>query len=98
VSVSDWVWNPFDPYFGLYYSAPASDVNSLTIRGSDDNETIRVDGSLQLGLTGNGSLSIEGRGGDDRIVIGATSPNGAVVSPGDIYLDGGLGGIDWLVF
>ncbi len=39
--------NPQSPqYSGLYFTAPAASILSLTIRGSSDNETIRIAGPL----------------------------------------------------
>lgn len=48
---------------GVYYSAPLSEIKSLTLRGSDDNETFVVDGSLNMGIT------IDGRGGSNAVQV-----------------------------
>jgi hypothetical protein len=50
---------------GVYYSAPVADIRSLTIRGGDDNEKIRIVGPLGLdtinvdGGTGNSTLTLD---------------------------------------
>jgi hypothetical protein len=57
---SDWALN------GEYYRAPISGpggrILSLTLRGSDDDETFVIDGDLGLG-----SVTVDGRGGDDTL-------------------------------
>jgi hypothetical protein len=64
-----WVEAPNSPtYSGRYYSAPIANISSLTIRGTDDNETIRVVGNL--GIT---RINVAGRGGDDTLE-GVQSP------------------------
>src|SRR5262249_38017201 len=39
---------PNPTFTGLYYSAPAADIDSLTIRGGNDNETMRIIGPLGI--------------------------------------------------
>lgn len=52
------VSGPSGQYSGTYYSAPAAGIASLTIRGSDDHETIKIEGDLNVG-----PIRIMGRGG-----------------------------------
>lgn len=72
-----WVTESGGQFSGLYYSAPAANISSLTIRGSDDNETIILDGNL-----GVGPIQITPRGGVNVVNIGnpATGGNLADVS------------------
>lgn len=59
---SDWGLN------GEYYRAPISGpggrILSLTLRGGDDDETFEIEGDLGLG-----SVTIDGRGGDDTLEL-----------------------------
>jgi hypothetical protein len=59
---------------GKYYSAPAANIKSLTLRGSSDNETFRIIGDL--GISGN--VYIDGRTGTNDVVYDFT---GATVAP-----------------
>ena len=70
---------------GVYYHAPAANIKSLTIRGSDDNETIVIDGPL--GLAGSKDLTIDGRGGKDIVkIIGLDRPGDYY---GTVKIEGG---------
>lgn len=52
-----------DPRFnGEYYRAPIGEILSLTLRGSEDNETFIVEGELPLR-----SITIDGRQGNDTL-------------------------------
>ena len=65
---------------GIYYSAPANNIKSLTIRGSGDNETIVINGPLGFGGAGaTKALTIDGRGGKDIVKIVGLD------RPGDFY-------------
>lgn len=77
---------------GVYYDAPANMIKSLEIRGSDDNETIIIDGPL--GLIGDAAtgkeLTVFGRGGKDRIeIIGLDRPAPAADFYRKITINGG---------
>lgn len=56
------VTGPSGQYSGTYFSGPAANIASLTIRGSDDHETIKIKGDL-----GVGPIRIMGRDGNDTI-------------------------------
>lgn len=62
------------PYEGLYFSEQASKIISLTIRGSDDNETFILDGPLALGGEDgaglNAKIELDGGAGNDTFIIG----------------------------
>src|SRR5205814_2296624 len=77
---------------GTYYSAPAANIRSLTIRGGYDNETIQI-----LGNLGVGPITIDGRGGTNTIVIGA--PNAGDLSDvrDSIVVTGDAGGTSSLI-
>src|SRR5262249_47606623 len=72
-----------DPRFnGEYFRAPVSGpggkILSLTIRGGPDNETFQIDGNLGLG-----SVTIDGRGGNDTLFLNNSLPNNwTVTGPG----------------
>jgi hypothetical protein len=48
-------------FAGIYYTAPLTEILSLTLRGSGDNETFRIEGDLNLNMT------VAGRGGTDTL-------------------------------
>ncbi len=75
-----------DGYDGLYYSAPAAGIRSLTIRGSDDDETIRLEGAL-----GVGPITVMGRGGDDTVIVGTETGGNLSDLGGLLTVDGGDG-------
>lgn len=69
--------NPSSPECsGVYFSQPIASIRSLTIRGADDDETIRIEGQLwrpeEIPLGETRPITIWGRGGNDTIIIGAT--------------------------
>jgi hypothetical protein len=53
---------------GVYYTANASQIRSLTIRGSGQNETFRIVGDLGI----QGDVYIDGRGGINGIIYDDT--------------------------
>jgi hypothetical protein len=50
-------------FAGIYYSAPLATIQSLTLRGSGDNETFRIEDDLDLNFT------VDGRGGTDTLQL-----------------------------
>jgi hypothetical protein len=76
---------------GTYYTATASNIKSLTIRGTGDNETIIIEGPLGLGQDGHAPIYIEARGGNDSIQI--VRPDGPTANDylGTIFIDGSDG-------
>ena len=74
---------------GVYYSAPAGNIKSLTIRGSDDNETIILDGPLGLSPTGSREVTIKGNGGKDIVRINGLDRAPTTDKYGTITVDGG---------
>ena len=53
---------------GYYYEAPAANIRSLTIRGSDDDEMFTIVGDL--GIAGN--VYVDGRGGTNSVIYDYT--------------------------
>ncbi|MCI0637732.1 MAG: Ig-like domain-containing protein [Gemmataceae bacterium] len=76
---------------GDYYSAPRANILSLTIRGSDDLETIKLEGPLALGPTGNGAITIQPRGGGNTVIIGDAVTGNLSDLGGPVTVDDGLG-------
>ncbi len=74
---------------GFYYSAPAGNIKSLTIRGSSDNETIILDGPLGLSPAGSREVTIKGRGGRDIVRINGLDRAPTTDKYGTITVDGG---------
>jgi hypothetical protein len=75
---------------GVYYSAPVAGIKSLTIRGSNDNETIVIDGVLGLSPSGDRKLTVMGRGGKDVVrIIGLDTDDAPPDAYGPITVDGG---------
>jgi protocatechuate 3,4-dioxygenase beta subunit len=64
-------------YSGVYYSGPAS---SLVIRGSNDNETVDIQGDVGIPVT------VYGGGGDDTLFVDHFSQN-----QNNVFFDGGSG-------
>jgi Bacterial Ig domain/YDG domain/Bacterial cadherin-like domain len=77
---------------GEYYRAPLANILSLTIRGSSDNETIKLQGPLRLGPAGSGSITLEGEGGQNTYIIGNNTTGDLGDFGGPITIDGGYQG------
>jgi hypothetical protein len=65
VTGPDAKWDTDSRYNGLYYKAPANNIKSLTLRGTDDNETFQIVGDL--GIQGN--VYISGGTGSDKVEL-----------------------------
>lgn len=87
---------PGSPYNGVYYSVPAANIKSLTIRGTNDNETIRIEGPLGLKKVNNieGSVFIESGGGKDTIQLVGLEGSNSGAFLGSVFVDGGPGADD----
>lgn len=85
-----WVNGPDAALNGRYYSAPANQIKSLTIRGSDDDsEWITIEGPL--GLVGTKEVTLVGRGANDKFYIERLDGPGANDFFGTITVEGGAG-------
>lgn len=93
-----WVDNPAYPaYSGRYYKGPADRITSLTIRGSDDNETIRLEGPLHLGPGAAGAITVWGRHGNDTVIVGDPASGNLADLGGPLEVIGGDGEYDELI-
>lgn len=75
-----WVLREGDAQWNRYWVEAASNVRSLTILGSDDNETIRLEGPIGIntntidGRGGNNTLQLDySRAGDASYAVNATN-------------------------
>jgi hypothetical protein len=75
--------NPY--YIGRYWVEAASNVRSLTIRGSGDNETIRIVGPLGIS-----TVTVDGRGGNNSLILdySAASASTYTMTAGGVDRDG----------
>lgn len=93
-----WVDNPAYPaYSGRYYKGSADRITSLTIRGSDDNETIRLEGPLHLGPGAAGAITVWGRHGNDTVIVGDPAGGNLADLGGPLEVVGGDGEYDELI-
>ena len=89
-------------YSGVYYSAPAANITSLTIRGSTDlntllNETFQLQGPLGLGPNGNGSVTIQAGRGNDTIIVGIAGAGKLDDLTGPLTIIGGAGNDSFII-
>ena len=95
--------DPSSPiYSGVYYSAPAANITSLTIRASTqtaNNDIIELDGPLALGPGGTGSITIEGGIGHDTVIVGSAAGGNLddLTGPLTVNGDGVDGSLDLVV-
>jgi hypothetical protein len=78
-------------YSGTYFTGLAANIRSLTIRGTAGNDTIDLIGAL-----GVGPITIDGRGGNNRIEIGDAGTGNLNDVTDNIIIDGGGGGTNTL--
>lgn len=75
---------------GIYAKIDASTVKSLTIRGTDDNEIVKIEGPLGF-AAGSKAIIFEGGGGDDQLIISGLQGAVAAGDIGIVQFDGGAG-------
>jgi hypothetical protein len=86
---------PAAPLTGVYYSAPIVDIRSLTIRGSDDNETVRIVGPL--GVSGN-TITVDGGAGNNTLLLDYGAGSAATYTVTATTVTRGVGTIHYSAF